>query len=263
MTDPAGHVTEAEMHAYFDGELAPERQRTVEAYLAAHPEDADRLESYRGQDMLIRRAFRSLAERPLPARMVRALVAPEADPIRRWRWARAAIATAAAILLFVAGATSGWYGRTMLAPADPVVHTLLADAAAAHMTYTAEVRHAVEVAASEQDHLATWLGRRLDVPLQVPDLTGSGYELVGGRLLPSDQGRPAAQLMYQDVGGRRLTLYMRSAPTDERTAFRFSRVGKLSALYWEDGKVAWVLLGELPREQLLALAHEVYAALQG
>ena len=38
--------------------------------------------------------------------------------------------------------------------------------------------------------------------------------------------------------------------------------GKLSVLYWEDGKVAWVLLGELPREQLLDLAHQVYAALQ-
>jgi anti-sigma factor RsiW len=69
--------------------------------------------------------------------------------------------------------------------------------------------------------------------------------------------------MYEDGGGRRLTLYMRAAPNDERTAFRFDREGKLSALYWEDGKVAWVLLGELPREQLLEIAYQVYAALQG
>ena len=54
MSDPAGHVPEAELHAYFDGELGPERRRAVEAHLAAHPEDALRLESYRGQDMLIR-----------------------------------------------------------------------------------------------------------------------------------------------------------------------------------------------------------------
>jgi anti-sigma factor RsiW len=260
MTDPTAHVTEAELHAYFDGELAPERRPAVEAHLAAHPEDVDRLESYRGHDLLVRRAFRPLAERPLPAPMVRALFRPRGRAPRRW-W-RATAAAAAAALLFVAGATSGWYGRALLAPAEPAVHTLLADAAAAHLTYTAEVRHAVEVAASEQDHLATWLGRRLDVPLRVPDLTGSGYELVGGRLLPAIQGRPAAQLMYEDEGGHRLTLYMRSAPGDERTAFRFSREGKLSVLYWEDGKVAWVLLGELPREQLLDLAHQVYAALQ-
>jgi anti-sigma factor RsiW len=262
MTDPAGHVTEAELHAYFDGELTPERRRAVEAHLAARPEDVARLESYREHDMLIRRAYRPLAERPLPASLVRALVRAEARPTRRWWWVAAS--TAAALLLLAAGATSGWYGRDLLAPAaEPPVRTLLADASAAHLTYTAEVRHAVEVPANEQDHLAKWLGRRLDVPLRVPDLTKSGYELVGGRLLPGEEGRPAAQLMYQDVGGRRLTLYMRAAPDDERTAFRFSQEGKLSALYWEDGKVVWVLLGELPRAQLLALAHQVYAALQG
>jgi anti-sigma factor RsiW len=180
---------------------------------------------------------------------------------RRWFWP--ATALAAGILLFVAGATSGWYGRTLLAPADPRAQTLVADAAAAHLVYAVEVRHPVEVPASEQDHLATWLGRRLDVPLRLPDLSESGYELVGGRLLPAAQGRPAAQLMYQDVGGRRVTLYIRATPGDQKTAFRFAREGELSALYWEDGEVAWVLVGELPRAQLLELANRVYAALQG
>jgi anti-sigma factor RsiW len=260
MTDPAEHVTEAELHAYFDGELAPERRATVEAYLAAHPEDADRLESYRGHDLLIRRAYRPLATRPLPARLLRALVRAQ-EGRRPGLWATASVA--AALLLFVAGATSGWYGRELLAPVGPAAPTLLADAAAAHLTYTAENRHAVEVPASEQDHLATWLGRRLDMPLRVPDLTESGYELVGGRLLPAASGLATAQLMYQGPGGRRLTLYMRAVPGDERTAFQFSQEGKLSALFWEDGTVAWVLLGELPREQLLELAHQVYAALQG
>jgi anti-sigma factor RsiW len=190
------------------------------------------------------------------------LLAPREEP-SPWRWRWAAASAAAALLLFVAGATSGWYGRALLAPAESAAHTLLADAAAAHLVYTAEVRHAVEVPATEEEHLATWLGRRLDVTLRVPDLTDRGYELVGGRLLPTAQGQPAAQLMYQDQGGRRLTLYMRAAPDQERTAFRFSQEGKLSALYWEDGKTAWVLVGELPREQLLALANQVYAALQG
>ena len=261
MTDPAGHVTEAELHAYVDGELTPERRRAVEAHLASHPEDADRLQSYRGHDLLIRRTYRSLAERPIPEPLLRALVRHEAGVARRRWWAAAS--AAAALLLFVAGATSGWYGRALLVPAQPAAPSLLADAAAAHLTYTAEVRHAVEVPASEQDHLATWLGRRLEVPLRVPDLTDRGYELVGGRLLPAASGRAAAQLMYQEVGGGRLTLYMRAAPDEERTAFRFAQQDKLSALYWEDGKVAWVLLAELPREQLLELAQQVHAALQG
>ena len=261
MTDPAEHVTEAELHAYFDGELGLERRRAVEAHLAMHPEDAARLESYRGHDMLIRRAYRSLGERPISPRMLRSLLQHGAGRAqRRWLWPAAVVAVG--IVVFVAGATSGWYGRPLLAPADPRAHTLVADAAAAHLVYAVEVRHPVEVPASEQDHLATWLGRRLDVPLRVPDLTESGYELVGGRLLPAEEGRPAAQLMYQDVGGRRVTLYVRATPGDQQTAFRFAREGNLSALYWEDRNVAWVLVGELPRARLLELANEVYAALQ-
>ena len=261
MTDPAEHVSEAELHAYFDGELEADRRRAVEAHLAAHPEDAARLESYRGHDKLIRRAYRPLADRPVAPRLIRFLIDHgPVRPRRRWFWPAAALA--AGILLFAAGTTSGWYGRALFAPSDPRAQALVADAAAAHLVYAVEVRHPVEVPASEQDHLATWLGRRLEVPLRVPDLSESGYDLVGGRLLPAEAGRPAAQLMYQDVGGRRVTLYVRATPDHQRTAFRFARQGDLSALYWEDGDVAWVLVGELPRARLLELANKVYAALQ-
>jgi anti-sigma factor RsiW len=261
MTDPGGIVTEEELHAYFDGELSPERRRAVEAYLETHPRDADRLESYRGHDMLIRRAYRTLVERPLSPRLLGA-VTRRGRPRFRGRWQALAVA-AAGLVLFVVGAASGWYGHEVLAPAASRSESLVADAAAAHLIYTAEKRHPVEVPASEEAHLATWLGRRLAVPLRIPDLRESGYELVGGRLLPAGSGQPAAQVMYEDGAGRRVTLYVRATPGDEQTAFQFAREGDLSALYWRDRDVAWVLVGGLPRDQLLELANRVYAALQG
>jgi len=260
MSDPGAHVTEAELHAYLDGELGPERRRAVEAHPAAHPEAGDRLESYRGHDLLIRRAYRPLAERPLPARLLRRALRRRTRRTRGWR---RALAPAAAVALLVLGAASGWYGHALLAPATSRTHDLVAEAAAAHLVYAVEVRHPVEVPASEEAHLATWLGRRLEVPLRIPHLGESGYELVGGRLLPAASGQPAAQLMYQDGDGRRVTLYVRATPGRAQTAFRFAREGNLSALYWRDRDVAWVLVGELPRDQLLELANRVYAALQG
>jgi anti-sigma factor RsiW len=260
MTDPLEPVTEAELHGYFDGELSPERRRAVEAYLGLHPEDADRLESYRGQDMLIRRAYRTLAERPLSSRLL-STVTRRDTPGRRGWWRALALA-AAGIVLLVVGAASGWYGHELLAPAASRSESLVADAAAAHLVYAVERRHPVEVPASEEAHLTTWLGRRLAVPLRIPDLGESGYELVGGRLLPAQSGQPAAQLMYQDGGGRRVTLYVRATPGGEQTAFRFASEGDLSALYWQDRDVAWVLVGDLAREQLDELANRVYAALQ-
>ena len=59
---------------------------------------------------------------------------------------------------------------TCLRPRRHRSESLVADAAAAHLIYAAEKRHAVEVPASEEAHLATWLGRRLAVPLRIPHL---------------------------------------------------------------------------------------------
>jgi len=47
MTDPKIPVTEDELHAYVDNELPPERRGDVEAWLASHPDDAERVHSWR------------------------------------------------------------------------------------------------------------------------------------------------------------------------------------------------------------------------
>ena len=44
MTDPTIPVTEDELHAFVDNELPAERRGDVEAWLAAHPEDAERVQ---------------------------------------------------------------------------------------------------------------------------------------------------------------------------------------------------------------------------
>jgi len=51
------------------------------------------------------------------------------------------------------------------------------------------------------------LSKRLNRTLTIPSLHEYGFELVGGRLLPGEDG-PAAQFMYQNANGERLTLYM-------------------------------------------------------
>ena len=45
-----------------------------------------------------------------------------------------------------------------------------------------------------------WLSKRLGRPLVVPDLAAVGFRLMGGRLLPAEDG-PAAQFMYETGKG--------------------------------------------------------------
>src|SRR5204863_1436 len=83
--------------------------------------------------------------------------------------------------------------------------TLLARrAAVAHAVYSPEVRHPVEVGADDEQHLLTWLSKRLGAKVRAPKLDEVGMSLVGGRLLPGDSG-PVAQFMYQSQNGRRAT----------------------------------------------------------
>ena len=49
MIDRNPAVAEEELHAYVDGELAPDRRVAVEAWLASHPEDAARVAQWRSQ----------------------------------------------------------------------------------------------------------------------------------------------------------------------------------------------------------------------
>ncbi|OYU92786.1 MAG: hypothetical protein CFE45_22025 [Burkholderiales bacterium PBB5] len=139
-------------------------------------------------------------------------------------------------------------------------------AAVAHAVYAPEVRHPVDVnvtvgSASEQraqeEHLARWLGKRLDMPVKLFDLRPQGFELVGGRLLPDATG-PSAQLMYQNGSGVRVTVYLRRPEAGADTAFRFQRDGELGLFYWVEDGFGCALVGKLPREQLLALADAVY-----
>ncbi len=257
MTGAGDWISEAELHAHLDGELEAERCAAVLGFLASHPEEGARARSYRQHAALIARVYGPLLDRPLPAPLA---AAPRPAAGRRpSRWRRLA-AAAAALLLLAGGAGSGWWLHERLRPVSAQAQSFVADAMAAHLVYAVEVRHPVEVGAGEAAHLVTWLSHRLGRPLTAPDLSAEGFELIGGRLLPASTG-PAAQLMYQDASGRRLTLYARAATEPGETAFRIVHDGKLTALHWREPDTAWALLGELPQDELLRLGHLAYQAL--
>ncbi|MNN70883.1 hypothetical protein D3C81_1867720 [compost metagenome] len=149
----------------------------------------------------------------------------------------------------------------MTASASPM--SLARSAAIAHAVYTPEVRHPVEVGAEQEAHLVQWLSKRLGTKLQPPALSPLGYHLIGGRLLPGDGDGPVAQFMYEDGGGKRLTLYVaKERAGRQETAFRYTQEQDLSVFYWIDGQLGYALSANLPKPELSKIASAVYAQLE-
>lgn len=252
MTEPLRAVDDADLHAWVDGRLGQERRTVVAAWLDAHPEDRRRVHEWQRQNELIERLWGGVAMEPVPPRLSIARL------LRR-SWRSRALASAAAVALIAAGAAGGWMARG-LEQAPPEGAIAIADSGLeAHRLYVAEKRHPVEVGRDEEQHLVTWLSRRLDRPLQAPDLGKFGLHLLGGRLLPL-HGEPAAQLMYEDGSGGRYTLFV-TRGSGEDTAFRVVEQNGVSAFYWVDHDTAYALIGSAPRDRLLEISREVFAQL--
>jgi anti-sigma factor RsiW len=116
----------------------------------------------------------------------------------------------------------------------------------------------VEVPGEQEQHLVSWLTKRMGVQLRVPQLASLGFHLVGGRLLSSDDG-PGALLMYEDGQGRRVILYAcHNEKEDRSTAFRFAQEEGISVFHWLEGPLSYALAGEIERTALLAIAEAVY-----
>src|ERR1700694_1985480 len=99
MTDPKIPVTEDELHAYVDNELPAERRGDVEVWLAAHPDDAERVRAWRAMAEALHARYDAVADEPVPKRLEIERLGRQA---RQWIYG-----TIAATLLAVIGGGGG------------------------------------------------------------------------------------------------------------------------------------------------------------
>jgi len=250
-------IAEEELHGLTDGRLSAARRAEVEGWLASHPHEAAQVEAWRAQNALLHRAYDQVLAAPLPARLLDA-----SEPPARF----SAMRMAAAVAWLALGGVIGFFARGEFAATSPQA-SLPHQAAVAHAVFSPEVRHPVEVDATQEAHLAAWLSKRLGATLKPPHLEAAGYALLGGRLLTGEGGNGSgtvAQFMYQDARGARLTLYVRNdagGSKEHETAFRFVREGNIGVFYWLDGRFGYALSGEAEKTELLRVATIVYRQL--
>jgi anti-sigma factor RsiW len=247
-------IGEDDLQAFIDDRLVGSRRAEVEAYLALHPETAERVAVERRQRATLRGQLAAKFAEPLPARLRIANI----RAARGGSWTGKARLAAAALVIFVVGAGGGWFANGLMPASTPLAPTtsVAQGATAAYRTFVVEVAHPVEVGATQEAHLLQWLSKRLGRPLAAPDLSRFGYRLMGGRLLPAGDAA-AAQLMYDDASGRRLTVYVRAASGTE-TAFRFQQEGDAATFAWIDQGFGFAVTATASRDELLPIAEAVY-----
>lgn len=260
-------ISEADLHAYVDGQLSAVRLAEVESYLQSNPTEQEKVSAWRKQNADLHALFDAVVDEPVPARLLKPTAIAANQPVWGWRHLVAGVAIA-----FVS-ASSGWWlharsdASTVLSLAEVQkngIHGAAGfahQAAVAHLVYSPDVRRPVEVGAEQEEQLVAWLSRRMGSPMRAPKLGKLSYELVGGRLLPGGTG-PVAQFMYQDATGQRLTLYVSNDQVQNKdTGFKFLQDGKINVFYWVDGKFGYALSGSVSKTELARISNAVYEQL--
>lgn len=246
-------ITEGDLHAYVDEELDRDTVAEVERWLVEHPDDAVKVHGYRLQKIQLHELYDDALTAPIPPGVEAALADRGTS-----RWMPDMRRMAAGILLLAVGGIAGWGATSLPVFDDPVQPAnFVRRALDAHVVYAHDTSRPVEVGVNQETMLMSWLSGRLGHPLRTPKLSSAGFNFIGGRLV-ADQANPAAQFMYEDSSGKRVTLYVRTGNTAPDTAFRFIAEKGMGAFYWTDGPLAYVLTGEMPRGDLLDLADMVH-----
>jgi anti-sigma factor RsiW len=271
MNDQQSPISEEDLHAYVDGALSAGRREQVERAIELNPALAARVSDYFSLNNMFHERYDRVLNEPIPARL---------RTLKKARWLGAAnwprfTGMAAALVAGIGIGIGTNMGRDALSlpgtSASSAANTrdvsaegmeaMARQAALAHVVYMPAVDRPDDIGKDREQDFVQYLSNKLGTDVHPPLLTKSGFELMGGRILPGDNG-PTAQFMYRDAKGERVTLCIARRKTSTNiTAFKLYRDGPVNVFYWIDGDFGYAVSGGIDRKVMLELAHDVYAQL--
>jgi len=235
--------SEADLHAYVDGQLDGEARGEIERWLAAHPERAAVVADWK------RDAERLRVSQALPEHWPANPMLEPAHLRRRVRARRRArLGLAAALLLSLGlGTGVGWQAKQMQVASARLP---MADAVSAYRLFAVSDRGDTLDAAGRAQ-LQDWLTGHFGPLGAMPDLQAQGFHLVGGQRLSTEQGA-AAMLVYADANGARIGVYVRPGGWFREPGQR--RDGELLAQYWSHGNTSFAVVSPFDNRRARGVA---------
>ena len=177
----------ADLEFYLDGELASDRTRELEGHVRACPEcAAEVLRSVQWKRQVKAAGTMYSPSAEFRERMTRRL---QKAPKKSWRW-NWALAGACALVLAVFGFSMVRRSQERL-----VAEHTLSEVADLHVATLASASP-VDVVSTDRHTVKPWFQGRIPFTFNLPELAGSEFSLVGGRMAYLRQA-PGAELIFQ------------------------------------------------------------------
>lgn len=245
MTLPHDPITESDLHAYIDDQLAVQRRVEVEAHLSRNPAMAARMMAdLRARDELrLALADQAMAERPATAEAARRL----SRALSRDR----SMDTVRQVAAVVALIGVGWFGHAAFgslgitesvasAPPPPYV----GDATRAHRT--ALVRASMHSQPGQPHYDREDI--RSATAIVVPDLP-PGWQVLDVQVFPSTYG-PSVEMAVRGDSLGTLSLFAVRPGTFNVRPTTVAVQNEVTAVYWQLGEVAYALVGKAESQAL-------------
>jgi anti-sigma factor RsiW len=246
------------IHALLDGELDAGHARDVEAHLAACPDCAGKLATFRRMGEAMAAAnLKETAPAHLRDRIEAALPSPAPRPAAPKTWL-----TSRRMFLggFASGAAlSGALAASLMLTVFRGEQTLADQIVAAHIRSLQQPGHLLDVQTSDQHTVKPWFDGKVDVAPPVVDLTADGFILLGGRLDYID-GNPVASVVYR----RRkhlINLFVARHLGNPRALVGATTVQGYNVRHWSHGGLDYWAVSDLDPEELDTFVKKITAAL--
>jgi hypothetical protein len=233
---PDSPLSEADIQAYADGTLTPERAAFLRAYLGQDPTEARRVGFYGRLNAQIQQAFQTVDE-------------PATNRIDRWRRAilrvktverlRKLAGTLTAVVLTLAAA-SGWLAATQVSPQALDNAALMALAEIAARPFSAAAPTRADPAA--------------------PELEAIGLRLVERRAAPLGPFQRASEFIYLNRDNQPVVVMSTLAllaPAQPQWSAR--RIGEIRLLTWTSQRQRFVVAGNARTHSLMRAADALTA----
>jgi anti-sigma factor RsiW len=273
MPHPGSKPSEAQLHAFVDGELDRAQREAVRAYLAASPEDAARVETWRRQSEALRAAFAPVESLAVPWSLPQSsgsagLTDPKPAPFgwragalsaHFWRehWFNRATALAfAAGALLAAGAA--YLADHISAPGSVPPPAINRKGAKADDKLAMQALAALRAAGARPTPLSPPVPRQEQSsgPAILPNIAAEDFRLTGVRALPDEPGQMLC-LFYAHPDSGSVALCGEKSIEPGETVFRTAGGSPSNGILWRQKGTSYVLIGALPEARLRSLAEAI------